>query len=100
MHYGFDGAAMLPKQIHHCAGVANVDLVMFVTANVRDQIVARFFGGSFSAEKLCTHVVVDPDDARAVTGEALYAFRADQSRRTCDNDLAHHDDFTGAVFSP
>ena len=35
---------------------------MFVVAKVRDQLVARLFGGGFRAKKLCAHVVVDPND--------------------------------------
>ena len=76
-----NAAAMLLEQIQHCVGVANVDVVMFVTANIRNQIVARFPGRSFGAEEFRAHVVVDPDHAHVVAGEALYAFRADQSRQ-------------------
>src|SRR5262249_23754988 len=62
---------------------------MFVTVDIRDQVVARFLRGSFSAEKLCAHVVVDPKDTRAVSHETPHAFRANQSRRTCDDDRTH-----------
>ena len=50
---------------------------MFVSANVRNQIVARFFRGSFRAEKLFSHVIIDSDHARALAGETLDGFRAD-----------------------
>src|SRR5262249_21759762 len=89
MDDGFNRAAMLLEQLHYRGGVANIHVVMLVTPNVRDQIVARFFRGSFGAEKFCAHVVVYPDDARAFTREALYTLRANQSGRTCDDDRAH-----------
>jgi len=52
---------------------------MFVIAKVRDQVIARFFRGSFGAEKLCAHVVIDPKDMRAISRETPHAFRANQS---------------------
>src|SRR5213596_348613 len=67
--------------------------MMFVTANVRDQIVARFFCGSFSAEKFRAHVVIHSDDTRPFFGEAPHGLRSDQTRRTCDDDRAHYIEF-------
>ena len=53
-------------------------------------------------QKLCTHVIVDPKDTRALSGETPHGFRANQSRRTCNNDRAHHvtrsDGFLAVVF--
>jgi hypothetical protein len=49
---------------------------MLVTTNIRDQIVSRFPGRSFGAEKFGAHVVVDPDYTRAVGGETPDRFRA------------------------
>src|SRR4029077_12016876 len=63
---------------------------MFVTPDVRRQVVTRFFRGSFSAKKLCAHVVVDPKDARAVSRETPHAFRANQSRSTCNDERPYH----------
>src|SRR5947208_8790159 len=63
---------------------------MVVATKVRDQVLARFFCGSFDAKNLCAHVVIDPKDMRAVSRETPHAFRANQSRRTCDDDRAHH----------
>ena len=97
MHDGSNAAAMLLEQIQHCVGIANVDVVMFVTANIRNQIVARFPGRGFDAEEFRPHIVVDPNHARAVSSEALYALRANQSRRTCDDDRAHDDPFNGSA---
>ncbi len=77
MHNSFDGAPTLFEERHHRGSVANVQIVMFVTANIRDQIVARFFSGSFDAEKFCAHIVIDPDHASAVAGETPDRFRAD-----------------------
>src|SRR5438552_12323655 len=65
---------------------------MFVIAKVRYQVLARFFCGSFDAKKLCAHVVVDPNDTRAVSRETPHTFRANQSRRTCNDDRTHHGD--------
>src|SRR5438552_17956271 len=70
---------------------------MFVIAKVRDQVVARFFCGSLDAKKLCAHVVVDPKDTRAISGKTPHAFRANQSRRTCNDDRTHHDDFISSM---
>src|SRR6266403_4151745 len=70
---------------------------MFVIAKVRDQVVARVFRGSFGAEKLCAHVVIDPKDTRAISRETPHTFRANQSRRTCDDDRAHHGDFISSM---
>src|SRR5512132_1125493 len=80
---------MLFEQIHYRSRVANIQVVMFIVAKVRDQVVARFFRGSFGAKKLCAHVVVDPKNTRAVSRETPHAFRANQSRRTCNDDRAH-----------
>src|SRR6266478_3608876 len=52
---------------------------MFVTSNGFQQIVARFFGGSFRAEKLRPHVVVDSHHTHSIPGEALDCFRTDQA---------------------
>src|SRR5436189_4067467 len=81
---------MLFEQIHYRGGVANIDVLMLVIAKVRDQVVARFFRGSFGAKKLCAHVVIDAKDMRAISRETPHAFRANQSRRTCNDDRAHH----------
>src|SRR4051812_18590309 len=70
---------------------------MVVIADIRDQVVARFFRGSFSTKKLRAHVVVDPEDARAVPRETPYTFRANQSRSTCNNDRARHSGFAKGV---
>src|SRR4029453_11034446 len=80
---------MLFEQIHDRGCVANIHVAMLVLAHVRDQVVARFLRGSFSAEKLCAHIVVDAGNARAIACEALYALGTNQSRRTCDDDGAH-----------
>ena len=95
MNDRFDGSAMLLEQIHHRAGVPDVHVTVFVIANVRDQIVARFFCGSFGPKELSAHIVVDSDDARAFAREAPDRFRPDQSRGTCDDDRTHHVEFTG-----
>ena len=50
--------------------------MMLVTMNIRDQIVSRFAGRSFRAEKFGAHVVIDSDYARAVGGETPDSFRA------------------------
>src|SRR5436190_13132616 len=63
---------------------------MFVIAEVLDQVVARFLCGSVGAKKLCAHVVVDPKHTHTVCSETPHGFRANQSRRTCDDDRAHH----------
>ena len=70
---------MLVEQFADRSTVADVDVVMFVTTHVRDQLIARLLRGSFRAKKLCTHIVVDPNDARAVPGKSLDRFRSDQS---------------------
>src|SRR4029077_13957843 len=83
-------AAMLLEQIHYRSRVANIQVVMFVVAKVRDQVAACFFRGRFGAKKLSADVVVDPKDMRAVSRETPHGFRANQSRRTCNDDRAHH----------
>ena len=88
---------MLLEQIHDRGRLANIHVMMFVIAKVRDQVVAGFFRGSFVAEKFCAHVVVDSKDTRALSREAPHAFRANQSRRTCNDDGACHGDFTSGV---
>src|SRR5580765_4287057 len=88
---------MLFEQIHYRSRVANIQVVMFVVAKVRDQVAARFFRGGFGTKKISAHVVVDPKDMRAVSREAPHRFRANQSRRTCNDDRAHHDEFTVAL---
>src|SRR5215471_20071294 len=50
MHDYFDGPAVLFEQLHYCGSIPNINMVMFVTANVRKQIVSRFFGGSLGAK--------------------------------------------------
>lgn len=97
MHDGSNAAAMPLEKIQHCVGVANVGVVMFVTANIRNQIVARFPGRGFDTEEFCAHIVVDPNHAHVVSGEAPYALRANQSRRTRDDDGAHDDAFNGSA---
>ena len=102
MHDGFNRAAMLFEQIHYRGCVANIQVAMFVIAKVRDQVVARFFRGSLGPKKLCAHVVIDPKDMRAVSRETPHGFRANQSRRTCNDDRAHsvtrRDGFLAVVF--
>src|SRR5260370_1025537 len=83
--------------MHDRGGVANIHVLMFVIAKVRDQVVARFFRGSFGAEKLCAHVVIDPKDTRAISRETPHTFRANQSRRTCNDDGTHHGDFISSM---
>jgi len=70
---------MLVEQFADRSAIADVDVVMFVTAHVRDQVIARLLRGSFRAKKLCAHIVVDPNDTRAVLGKSLNRFRSDQS---------------------
>src|SRR5947208_5599727 len=70
---------------------------MVVATKVRDQVLARFFCGSFDAKNLCAHVVIDPKDTRAVSRETPHAFRANQSRRTCNDDRTHHGDFISSM---
>ena len=93
---------MLFEQIHYRSRVANIQVVMFVVAKVRDQVVARFFRGSFGAKKLCAHVVVDPKDTRAVSRETPHGPRANQSCSTRNDDRAHDatrsDGFLAVVF--
>src|SRR5262249_55106005 len=81
---------MLFEQSHYRGRIANIDVVMFVIADVGDQVVARFFCGSFGTKELRAHVIVDPDDARAFACEMPYSFRPNQSRRTGNDDCAHH----------
>src|SRR5437667_1056473 len=88
---------MLFEQIHYRGGVANIDVLMFVITKVRDQVLARFFCGSFDAKKLCAHVIVDPKDTRAVSRETPHGFRANQSGRTCNDDRAHCMEFTATL---
>src|SRR6266850_3440808 len=97
MDDGFNCAAMLLEQIHDRGRVANVHVLMFVIAKVRDQVIARFFRGSFGAKKLCAQVVVDPKDMRAAFRETPHALRANQSRRTCNDDGTHHGDFISSM---
>ena len=52
------------EQLLYRSRVANIHVVMFIIANIRDQVVARFFRGSF-APKIFAHVVVDPENTRA-----------------------------------
>src|SRR4029453_11115019 len=80
---------MLLEQIHDRGRVANIPVLMFVIAKVPDQVLARFFRGSFGAKKLCAHVVIDPKDMRAISRETPHALRANQSRRTGNDDRAH-----------
>jgi hypothetical protein len=79
MHNGIDFARVFFEQLHHGSGIADVDAVMFVTANTFDQILPRFLGGRFRTEKLRTHVIIDPDHARAICCESFYCLRTDQS---------------------
>jgi len=72
-----DGFLVSLEQIRYPAHVADVDVVVLVASDVGNQIVARFFGGSFRAKKFCAHVVVDADDARAVFGETPDCLRSD-----------------------
>src|SRR6266545_5824402 len=62
---------------------------MFVTRNIRNQIVARFFCRSLGTEKVRAHIVIDPDHTSALAGETSDRFRADWSGRACNNDRAH-----------
>ena len=68
---------MTLEELVHCSSVANVEVVMFVSANIRNQIVADFFRGSFRAKKLFSHIIVDPDHARALACKTFNRFRAD-----------------------
>jgi hypothetical protein len=62
---------------------------MLVTTNICDQIIARPLGGSFCAKELRAHVVIDPNNARALLCESLDRFRTDQSRRSRDDGCAY-----------
>ena len=68
---------MLFEQFGYRSCVANIQIVVFVTSNIRDQIVARFFGGSFGAEKFCAHIIIDADNPRAPVSETLDRFGTD-----------------------
>jgi hypothetical protein len=50
---------------------------------------ACFLGRIFCAKELCAHVVVDPNNARAILRESVDRFRTDQFRRSRDDDCAH-----------
>src|SRR6266849_3817721 len=76
-------------QLRDCWRIANVDVVVLVTANVCDQIVARFLRRSFRAEKLYAQVIVDPYDMRATLAKSFDCFRTNQSRGSADDHCSH-----------
>ena len=92
MHDRLDLAAVLFEQLGDRMRITDVDVVMFVAADVLDQTVPRLFGRGFRAEELRAHVVVDSNHVRTLVCEVLHRFRADQSGRTCDDERAHHVD--------
>src|SRR4029077_7333374 len=63
--------------------------IMLIIADLSDQIITCFLGGSFRAKKSRAHIVVDSNNTRALLRESFDRFRADQSRRSSDNDCAH-----------
>src|SRR5438270_13871364 len=91
MDNGVDFDARLLKQFCDRSRIADVDVVMFVTANIRNQIVANSASGSFFAKKFCPHVVVDPNNASAVLRKSPDRFRANQSGRTGNDHCSHSD---------
>ena len=89
VHNRIDGAALLFEQLHDRGSVPNVQIVMFVTANVCDQIIPGLFRRSFRAKEFRAHVVVDPNQPRSILRESLYSLRTDQARRAGNDDRAH-----------
>jgi hypothetical protein len=89
VHNRIDGAALLFEQLHDRGSVPNVQIVMFVSANVCDQAVPGLFRGSFRAKEFRAHIVVDPNQPRSILSESLYGFGPDQARRACNDDRAH-----------
>ncbi len=78
MHDRLDFTAVLFEQLGDRVRITDVDVVMFVAADVLDQTVPRPFGRGFRAEELRTHVVVDSNHARTLVCEVLHRFRSDQ----------------------
>lgn len=83
---------MLLEQIRYRCRIPDIDVVMFVAANVFDQFVTRFSGGSFRAEEVRAHIVIDPENARAIVCKPPNGFGANQSGRTCDDNRVHDAD--------
>ena len=90
VHNRVDLPAVLFEQLIDRNDIADVDVVVLVTANVLDQLITNFPGRGFRSEKLRAHVVVDPDDVRTVLGKMFDRFGTDQTGRACDDDRASH----------
>jgi len=65
---------MLSKKFRDHPGMANIDVVMLITADGRNQIVARLLRGSLRPEKLRPHVVVDSDNMHPPGGKIAQSF--------------------------
>src|SRR5207248_11565130 len=89
VHDCIDLAATAFEQLCECGTIPNIEVMMLITADACDQIIPRSLDGSFSAKESRPHIVIDPDDARALFCASSDGFRADQSRRACDDDCAH-----------
>jgi len=84
-----DAAVMGLEQFRDRRRIADVDVVMLVIFDVRDQIVACPRGRRLRSEKLRPQVVVDSDNTGAIFRESLDRFRPNQSGRTGYDDCAH-----------
>ena len=79
VHDGANRAAMFGEERTDGFGVANVKIVMLISAYGIHQIVTRCFGGSLRPEKLRSHVIIDAYDSQSLLRKTFRRFRTNQA---------------------
>ncbi len=89
VHNQFDLIAVGLKNPVDVRFVANIHVVVNVTAHFALQAVADPGGRRFLTEEFLAHTVVDSDDVHSLVGEVSDGFRSNQSRRSGNDCHAH-----------